>query len=197
MYPDGNCASTCDEPMLPDDKLEQCVSPCEEDEYYFTPEGNCIDQCVAPFEIVEGAYFTACGDSEEIIREFDKALLDVASRTEEGGDIVIKAGVLGAVLVNPGDPGGLTLMVLVSMLHYIRYIKIDYPENLLALFKSQSKNPIAITMSPEIDEDVKNRFVQDDIPAQFAEYNLHSSFFVNYWKTMISLAIIIGAGFLF
>lgn len=50
----------------------------------------------------------------------------------------------------------MTMLALVKMFHYIRYMKVDYPDNLKYLFKSQAKNPIAITISPEIPPEVKN-----------------------------------------
>ena len=66
--------------------------------------------------------------------EKEKINMAVTSNEITGG--IVSAGVAVSAIVSSGEPGGLAVMALVKMLHYIRYMKVSYPDNLLYLFKN-------------------------------------------------------------
>jgi len=44
---------------------------------------------------------------------------------------------------------------------------------------------------------LKEKFNSYELPENFSKYQLHSSFLVNFWRTITSLLIVLAFGFLF
>ena len=74
---------------------------------------------------------------------------------------------------------------------------INYPAKVVYLLRNQADSPVSVTFGPRIPESLKKEFTSYDLPENFAKYQVHSSFIVNYWRIITSLAIVLSVGTFF
>mmetsp|Transcript_41530 Transcript_41530/g.36881 ORF Transcript_41530/g.36881 Transcript_41530/m.36881 type:complete len:170 (-) Transcript_41530:1750-2259(-) len=79
-----------------------------------------------------------------------------------------------------------------KFLYYIKYMKINYPAQLLHYFQNHSTASIQFGIK-QPDFDVE----ENPLPPNFALYKLSSRYINNNWETFITLIIIMGLGFFF
>jgi len=81
---------------------------------------------------------------------------------------------------------------LIKMLEYIRYLDIKYPPKLQFLLDSQSKGSVGLNLKVALPPKIEQRFANNHtIPERFSRYHLVSSFFLNYWEALFTLAVLL------
>lgn len=101
------------------------------------------------------------------------------------------------VLTPPETPGMPTLLVLSITMEYVKYLQIKLPANLERLQMSQGRNILSLRYGMHMQSAIQAGFTYVSIPEIYARQGLHSSFLVNFWQEIISLAIIAVAAILF
>ena len=155
-----------------------------------------MTQCKAPDELeelIEGIV-TIC---KEGVSEEEKEEVEAVQGVIGTSGAVVSGGLAAISATSAADPGALSVVVLMKMLQYIRYMKVNYPSKVIYMLKNQEESPISFNFGPKMPASLKKEFTNYTIPANFAEYELHSSFLVSYWTSITSLAILLMVSYLF
>ena len=64
------------------------------------------------------------------------------------------------------------------------------------MLENQADSPISLNFGPKIPSSLKEEFTTYELPYNFAKYEIPSNFIVNYWRAIISLSIVVAAGYL-
>ena len=126
----------------------------------------------------------------------DKTETNSDSKAKSYGDIANTGGNISNIaatisgFVNPSDPSAFSIVALVKMIQYIRYIEVGYSPELLQVLRKQKPDGGLVKFMPSIPLGVKNKFVKKPLPYNFEIYGHHSSFLVNFWQYLMLLAII-------
>lgn len=197
----GSCISDCDAPMNLYDGI--CYTPCSDgaNPYYDSENNECLPDCNEPNEIgynQEYSVKTCKIVSKDIpISEEDKKSLEEIGQFQDAAGNALSGSIAASSIASSSNPSSFSTLALIKMLHYIRFIKIRYPNKVRYMLKNQNDSPISLNFGPKIPPSIKERFVSYPLPSNFADYNLHSNFIVNFWRVITSLLILLAAGYLF
>jgi len=194
------CQTTCSSPstIKTDTIAKYCVFPCENlDYYYHEKTGECQATCDSPNTAVDSPLPKICktptpegGDPES---EENDASFEKSSKIKNIGNTVLSAGTFAFMIATPIDSTLSFIGPFSRMLQYIRYMKIDYPEKVLLMFKEQKDyfQDFPNKMAPQM----LNEFPQHQLPEKFEVYNTPSSFFVNFWSVFFKISVILFVTF--
>ena len=102
-----------------------------------------------------------------------------------------------ASVVAPQDPGSVTAGMLTKMLQYLRYLDIPYSQRLELTFKSHNSTYGPFGIGPQLPRETIMKMPMHPIPLRFMKFHVHSSFLVNFWDSLIFIAIILTCFVLF
>jgi len=214
-YSNTSCISTCKPPFTEStdsNGAKFCNYPCKSNEYLY-PSGLCFptacpgnfqvqnygspeyQYCVCPLSYT----LTSDGDCIFVVPPLpevsnttatEEAMEKVASAANTAGAIN-SVGLALAAIVIPGDPGGVSSGTLTKILQYSKFFNIGYPEKLVVMFKSYNPASGIMSFVPKMNDGMKRKFKDEEIPVNFRVYRVHSSFIVNFWSSMLFLIILL------
>jgi len=211
LYQNNDCNDSC-----PDYGIKQnisnvmiCKNPCSNpDHFYHFETDNCQADCIAPNISNTTHSFKTCSlpppsDPEpepepepnppinqlspEEVKEV-QGLADVGNAAGTASSV----GLTVAGALSPGDPGGISAGALTKMLQYSKYLNITYTPKLELMFLVQNKSSGPMGIAPKMSDELKKEFNFQHIPIKFAQYQVHSSFIINFWDSGITLCIMSG-----
>lgn len=169
---DGGCVNSCEFPF----KTEQynCGLPCDDSlDYYYPHNNTCLDDCETPYQIENTGLFEKC-----VYLEFDNFMAD-------------------AFLLAPYEEGTPTLVVLVRIMQYVRYLNISMTPRLERLAFSKGRNLMSLNYGFSMPEKLQQAFTINPVVSLFQKNKLHSQFVVNFWKDFSWIAIVFIAALIF
>ena len=155
--------------------------------YFKLENGTCSTACAFPFiEVLVGSdkYCTSPGSSKPA-SPYLNSLAQVSVKS-----LSINALISNILFAN--TPIGYGVSGCIKILPYIRYLEIDYPENLERVLNSLNSSFLSFSLGIPISANIQDKFTKHQLPAKFDLYQWHSSFIVNYWQTATSLLFFLG-----
>ena len=165
-----------------------CTYPCSNSNPYLYQDGTCLSTCADTcIQSVEGNYHF-CGSCSAISVSPQVKTLSTSLQVING---VVKmfSGVMS--MVNSANPATIFLSVLSDMLIYLRYLEINYPSKLQYVLDNE--DAFSINVIPAMPEQLSEKFTTYNLPGKFGQYQLSSSFAVNFWQSGLSILITIIA----
>ena len=183
------CQSSCHAPLTKriQGNAKFCDFPClNPADYYLPEEKKCNSTCTSPYKIVESIFclddtpksqsetqnLLAIKTMHSILKPFNTVLTSLIS------------------LFDYNSPTSFNLFALLTLLEYIKYMKINYPPKLQYLLDEQAFDFYFTESLPDIGENLKNKFSDHLLLENFEKYGLASSFIVNFWESLLFLLII-------
>lgn len=194
LYADKSCNSTCPSPLVSqvNNTIKYCMNSCPISSDYLYPDGTCQATCSSPNQIKIVNSVQTCELLYSPLSQKDVAMVKSVSSTVQAGSTALSAGVAIASVLGSNNPATFTLAAVVKMLPYIRYMEINFPPRLAYLLNNMNSSVISFSFGPSMPSYVQAKFSNYPLPGKFGEYGLNSSFLVNYWQNMTSLALILG-----
>ena len=194
----NTCLITCNSPYTKSsqDGIDICSFPCTDPAFpYFYSNGSCLSTCpTSSYTIQTFDTIHLCQSKQTTTDESDQAkLVESAIDAVKTGSQVASVGAKVASVLYSSNPKALSLASLDQMLMYIRYLSIGYPPKLVYMFHQEESGGISISFSPDLPESTSEQFEKYSLPENFEEYELDSSFFLNYWGNLSSLLIVLAA----
>lgn len=188
---DGSCVNDCSLPMVKSQSIsggyQLCKEPCEDNQYLYS-DGSCSSECPNPLVSADG--IKRCSPDEALSSD-DKNSVDKATDTADVAGNVAKAGIAASSLISSHGSGAITLISLIKMLEYIRYMKINYPPKLEYMMDLQNGDQISFNLNVNLPASIERKFPDYTLPGKFGEYGLASNFFVNYWQELLTSGILL------
>ena len=187
LYPDGSCKASCDSPLVSftNTGFKECYYPCGSSNSAYNAEN--YEDCPSLYQYP--LVLTSSGTCE----------LDMSSesysRAVALGDVLNKfCGFMSGMailtlLFNPTDARPVYFLTGIKMLEYLKYIQGKFPPVLQEMMYTQKLGLGLLNLAPLLPPELWYKFTKYSIPQQFDEGGLHSSFFVNSWSALLSLAI--------
>lgn len=185
---DNTCISSCVPPFIArvDGQAKFCDFPCSgEKKFYDSKENKCRATCEYPYQL-SNSLICELGLSDDEVTRLE-TLGTALGITGNVSSIVAKS----ISLLNFANPAAMLLDVFADLLLYIKYMKVGYPPKVKQSFLMKLNMPIKII--PDIPENVAEQIPLYPIPEKFEEYDVHSSFLVNFWDSLIYLGATIFA----
>ena len=117
----------------------------------------------------------------EQTKQLGEAAGTVGSVSDSGG--------LANSFLSPSDPTSMNTGALAKMLQYIKFMSVRYPAKMQVIFMQQVSNT---SITARVGESLSKSFVNRPLPNKFDYYHVKSSFFVNFWQSMLTLLAIFG-----
>lgn len=200
LYPNKTCISSCKSPYVKsqDDNVDTCSYPCTTDSPYLYSDGSCLPTCpenssytVQIFDTIKLCQTTKQNPTPGLSEDDKKSVDSIADATETGTQVA-SVGVKIASILYSSNPKALSLASLDEMLMYIRYINVGYSPKLMYMFHQEGEASISVSFSPSLSESTSEKFEKYLLPENFEQYELDSSFFLNYWESFSSLLIVLA-----
>jgi len=195
IYDDGTCSSSCDSPFIQTTSAyyKTCGSPCSSASSYYYPSTNsCLPTCGKGYkvQVVYGTNFCIANQEEYSQEELEQAQ-NLANALDKMG------GATGAIMkvtsaLNSYNPGSVFLRGLSKMLEYLKYIDVNYPTKLQLMLLSQDSDPASLDFETNMPQSLQDKFEARTLPSLFEYYQVEPTFLINYWKTLITMIIILG-----
>ena len=85
-------------------------------------------------------------------------------------------------------------MLVLAFLTYYKYFNIDYPDNVRNMLQKTATSRVPLDFGIKMPQSWKESFIKRPVNDVFTRYRFHSSFVVNYWKTLLSMAFVVAFG---
>ena len=187
LLPDDSCNSNCDSCLrsFTQDNHQFCLFPGPLETY-----SDLTDQCLVNFcqAVPANSYFL----DDTITKAFCNkvsvpASVLVATRAAE---TISSIGLMLTIFTSRSGSVTVSSRALAKALQYSRFIDvISYTSSLQVLFKETPPTVGFLPFNPKIPAAFEYRFQAHQLPYKFRLYSLHSSYIVNFWKDLMSLAI--------
>ena len=158
-----------------------CLFPCPMSTFIY-PDGSCSPTCTSPYcQTIADDYHICFPISPEtkntrLVNKVTGLMIAVLSKLVTFADYA--------------NPSALFMSMMTIMPKYLRYIGIDYPQNLQQVLDSD--DALSINITPDMPNQAAMRFSNFTLPAKFDYYQLPSSFTVNFWSSSITLTAILA-----
>ena len=197
LFPNGSCYSTCPTPMKPSNlnNYNECLNPCSDpNDFYYPSDQSCQPHCQSPNITDDHSQsYKICSlgpDPAPITPSESLNMVDTISSTIDTTGTVATAGVIASSFASSGSPNAITLISLIKMLEYIRYMDINYPTKLQYMLHHQSESFLSNIFQGLLPEKIRQKFPQYSLPGGFADYDdLDSSFILNYWNALLIMVM--------
>jgi len=166
-----------------------CMRPCQSDStkpYYLVEDKVCVSSCEYP-NTVENGYVCDLGLSADDIESLESKVSLQKTVSEVLGGVAVFA-----TLLSFSDPGASSMVNMLKLLPYMKFMKVAFPPRLYLLLSMQKADQGSTKFVPAPSEEIMGGFDYHEIPYRFAKYKLHSSFLVNFWSYFMTLLIILG-----
>ena len=160
---------------------------------YLYENDSCLTSCQSPFipTVINSTNY--CINSSKLLEDNSKKYLSGQARATNialqvfGGIISTCAKIISVIQFT--NPGSIFLAIFTDMLDYLKYLDINYPENLQEVLYSDHSLPI--NFISDIPPELQTKFPNSILPRNFQKFDLPSSFFVNFWNDAISLGLLV------
>ena len=174
LYWNGSCRDKCEAPRqtISNNNLKYCEPPCSSPNiYYHETLQSCQFTCDYPNYAHCNSDYWSCKTSP---------VLDSLEASSSAFDFFLHA---------PLEPGTLTIVNLVKIMQYVRYLDIKMPPRLERLGKSRGRNVLSVSSGIKMWNDLQKDFALQALEEVYSKNNLHSSFLVNYWENLATIII--------
>lgn len=191
LLSDHSCNASCSLPMKKTTVhgYNICSSPCSKSSDYYYPDTNqCEAACNSPNIFNQTKYYKVCYTQLSQSSKLIETIIAIGDAAGTVGNL----GLAAASLASPGDSSSSSIGTLAKMLFYIRYLNINYPEDLRVLFEATKPSSISLTLGLQMNQRTRQDLYYVPVSDKFTIYNVNSSFLVNFWDGMVLLVIIFG-----
>jgi len=105
---------------------------------------------------------------------------------------VSETSMMGAVAVSMFSSGG-ALAILFGVLHkligYIKFLNIDYSDDLETMLESWNSELISVKFLPDLPDNVVNQLDAKTVPPNLSRRNISPAFLENFWEELLFLSI--------
>ena len=182
LYWNGSCREVCHSPRrtIYNNSIRYCEKPCEESDYYYQ---ETLERCQATCDYPNYSFFNV---------DY------LACKTPSYWALAESYTYFDMFLHAPLKDNTLTVVDLVKMMQYVRYIDIDMPPRLERLASSKGRPLLSIRSGITMWSGLLNQFSEQTLPDAYHRLHVHSSFLVNYWEdlSMIMIGIVLALVFL-
>ena len=171
-------------------------NPCPRSEYLSIDGQSCISSCDAPLKTVKNINGNFCRPPCDSLTDFYNV---DTGKCQTSCESPYLTGFWGpfptcAEGTDPMKESGISFFQLARMIRYIRYVDTKYPARLKQTVAETRRTLLSLRYGFIMPTKMKTEFSKQSIPDVFGQYNLHSSFLVNYWKELTSLLIVLLIG---
>jgi len=187
---DDACLAECNSPFTrrAQGATIYCDSPCSNSaDYYYQSDGSCQSQCEAPNQITNENGLQIC---TLMVTQTEDEQVKTIAKTANTANSISSGAIVASSLLASGDATAATLGSLTKMLSYIKFMNIQFPPKLQLLFDSQSTNSSLLSSIPN---SLRDKIGNSPPPSNFGEYNVSSSFMINFWQSLVILGAILIA----
>jgi len=122
-----------------------------------------------------------------------KRITDTITTTQT----IVGAGLIFNTLFNPRSSGAIRISMLAQMIQYIKYLDIDYPENVRYAISNWNDyfinfNSDDLDLTPNIFEHYGTAYHSLPSPITAYDDNIDPSFLMNFWDDLLPLFIVSG-----
>ena len=202
MLWDGSCVDRCLAPLVQLSKSTGyfCNKPCSDAlPYYLLTSktgGKCSKTCEYPYDIQTVRGVATCTLSWMKAKQRVKALTSMIDMEVIIGSIELKI----LSLTSFAKFICISLMTTAKMMQDIKYLKINYTSELSHMFAVTDSRFLSLNYGLPLTQHSKDKFPPHKLPKVFEAYNLHSSFFLNFWDAfgtiLLILAVILVSSFM-
>jgi len=208
LYYDGTCKENCVIPLTPRYEAENnyCDYPCLSSEYLYW-NGTCISSCDGPLRRQNGAFgerycLRPCNDILDYYN-YETGLCqndcEESSRLQTNdylvclppNAIVPPSGFMDLMLTASAKPGDVSFLSVNKLSGYVRFMDIKAPGRLSQLIHSKGRTVVTWNVGIEMPDKLKSDFPQRILPFVFARNGMPSSFLINFWSSLIMLAVFV------
>ena len=187
LTPSGVCLDSCDAPMIAEQEADImfCNGPCQDpSSFYYPTIAACKVNCPSPNTRSKTQFYTVCQSVASATQSL-KTVEQISSFTTQA----LNLGLLAGTISSSGSVNSITVAIFAKMLQYIRYIDIKYSNDLVQTLQTHQYKVLSFTLNLDMSDQQKKKFVLRPIPTIFTKWDVHSSFFVNYFSELFSLII--------
>ena len=191
MYDNTSCFSFCyahfNKKTIGGSKF--CTYPCNNSSPFLYQDGTCLSSCTNTcIKSIEGNYHFCSNCSATVTSSISLPIKTLSTSLQViNGITKIFSGVMSAV--NSANPATIFMSVLSDMLIYLRYLEINYPSKLQYVLDNE--DAFSINVIPAMPDQLSAKFTTYNLPGKFGQYQLSSSFAVNFWQSGLSILITI------
>ena len=180
LYWNNSCLPSCPSPFLShiNSPYRFCNPPCASTEFYYDELQACEDECHQPAFIATNDGYLHCSSIIETME------------SSEGAHFYM-------FLNAPLKPGTVTVVSLIKVMQYVRYLDIQMPPRLQRLGLSKGRNVLSFSAGIHMSDSMKQDFMKQALPVTYLKNNLHSSFLVNFWEDLCNIFIGFGIACVF
>jgi len=197
FYWDSSCKENCSYPLVSKEihpTAKTCTKPCANPQYvFYSEDSSCRPNCASTKISREENSVKICDpdpNKETTPREQEEVELTNGITQGTGQAAAIGASV--ASVSSFGNPSAAFLISLIKMLHYLKYMKVNYPPKLEYMFEMQNSTLVTFSFGVEPPENFHSKFVNRPLPGKFENYyDMESSFFINFWGGMVKMILIL------
>jgi len=202
LYWNGSCLPECSEPLETRFENRQlfCDFPCLDKTQHLFWNGSCLDSCPQPFiEKTEKTYKYCnppCQDPEMYYYEELKTCSYHCDSPDDQRDYLrcflskVQAMPTGNWFLHaPLESGTVTLVKLVKIMQYVKYLDINMPPRLQRLSVGKGRNVLSLSSGIQMSRSLKEDFPDHPLSYVYSKNHLHSSFLVNYWEDLTNVLI--------
>jgi len=183
LYWNGQCSENCYPPLKTQIKKAGtktslfCLPPCEDSSnYYYLDTKTCKNECLSPSYVIDP--------------HSSYPLCLVFNQTDEGWFV-------RNILTAPQESGTVTLVMLVKLMQYIRYIDIPMSPRLQKLTMSKNRNLIFSWFGWSMSNEMQISFRNYSLPFTFQKHGFSSNFLVSFWEDFTTIAVVVFIAILF
>ena len=215
LYSGGSCSSTCDSPLVSktEGNRKFCLNVCDPSDFAYW-NGSCLSTCPSPFTQKTENFNLYCNppcyDSdgeyyyEELQACHDECKLPAYIDNKEGylRCLIFETSTTGSSLSDmflyaPLEANTITVVKLVKVMQYVKYLDINMPPRLQRLGISKGRNVLSFSSGIKMSSALQEQFPKEALQYVYLKNDLHSSFLVNYWEDLMNIIIVIGLACLF
>ena len=198
IYEDGSCSSSCNAGFVvfSEPGAKYCNNPCPSSEKYLYPDLTCKSACDYPYTVSGNSTLALC------VLDLDSSTVEQVKQLTQAsavGNSVSSVGGMVGSLLSASDPASMCLGPFAKMLQYIKFMKITYPPKVELMLESQDTSSGSLSFLKSTVKKFTDVFKNQKVPGKFSDYNVSSSFIVNFWQSALILLVIllfIGVGYI-
>lgn len=205
---DMTCADSCPSKFHPRTSNGNlyCDYPCSDTDFLY-PDGSCQSSCLSPSiaTVQSGKNFCDYRQNAQSIPTTNTTTPSSSATTTTTTTVsatttmsqAVSVGLKAAAVLNSANPSFCQVAGLSEIIQYVRYMRVDYPPNLLELFQAQNGWASSFEFFPDMPSAWTESFDKQSLVYEFEQYSLDSEFVINYWSVLLSLISSVGIVLIF
>ena len=220
LFDDGSCSASCPSYYLSttQDDLNFCTFPCDSAEYY-NQDGSCSSTCTSGYSFADGSnnFCWQCPtgyyyypDQETCstdcpypytVEAHSNCAISQSSTDLENSKGLSKLINVSTQLVTVSasfltffiwyNPSSFLLLALTKLFYYMKHMKVPYSALLQSVLDKLNIEYTYTMFKGSATDSLSENTPVGHVPYNFLKYNMHSSFFVNFFTPFIWLMIIV------